>query len=100
MEHTLIPAGEKARSPATTQGTQLPTRQSLSARMEHAQQQLRAWQAQLALDAKQIESDRENAESPPISAGARMAVRGAILTDLRRMLDEVHDVVEMTQFGE
>ncbi len=100
MGSILLSAAGYVRSPATTQGTQLPTRQSLSARMEHAQQQLRAWQAQLALDAKQIESDRENAESPPISAGARMAVRGAILTDLRRMLDEVHDVVEMTQFGE
>jgi hypothetical protein len=64
--------------------------------MEHAQQQLRIWQVQLAQDAKQIESHTENADSPSISASYRIAIRGAILTDLRRMLDEVHDLAEMT----
>ena len=64
--------------------------------MEHAQQQLRIWQAQLAEDAKQIASHTKNADSSSISGDYRIAIRGAILTDLRRMLDEVHDVVEMT----
>jgi len=52
--------------------------------------------ANSAQDAKQIESQAEHADSPSISTGYRLAIRGAILTDLRRMLDEVHDVVEMT----
>ena len=64
--------------------------------MEHAQQQLRIREAQLTQDAKQIEAQIENADSPSISAGKRIAIRGAILTDLRRMLNEVQDVVEMT----
>ena len=66
--------------------------------MEHAQQQLRSWQEQLAQDvkAKEIEAQTVNAESSPsISIGSRIAIRGAILTDLRRMLDEVHDMVAM-----
>jgi hypothetical protein len=46
--------------------------------------------------AKQIEAQIENADSPSISAGKRIAIRGAILTDLRRMLNEVHDMVAMT----
>jgi hypothetical protein len=64
--------------------------------MEHARQQLRACQVQLAQDAKQIESPAANADSLSVSAGYRIAIRGAILTDLRRMLDEVNDIVEMT----
>jgi len=39
---------------------------------------------------------KKNADSPSISAGKRIAIHGAILTDLRRMLNEVHDMVEMT----
>ena len=92
----LLSAADYIRSPATTQGTDLPTQKSLSTRIEHAQQQLHAWQEQLAQDAKQIESSSENAASPPLNAGYQVAVRGAILTDLRRMLDEARDVVEMT----
>jgi len=92
----LVSAAGYVRSPATTQSSDLIERETLSTRMEHAQQQLRILQAQLAQDAKQIESPTENAANPSISAGYRIAIRGAILTDLRRMLDEVHDVVEMT----
>ena len=92
----LVSAAGYVRSPATTQSSDLIERETLSTRMEHAQQQLRILQAQLAQDAKQIESPTDNAANPSISAGYRIAIRGAILTDLRRMLDEVHDVVEMT----
>jgi hypothetical protein len=75
---------------------ELRKRETLRTHLEHAQQQLRIWQAQLAQDAKYSETQTENADSPSISAGYGLAIRGAILTDLRRMLDEVHDVVEMT----
>ena len=92
----LLSAAGYVRSHAATQSSDLPNTEALSTRMEHAQQQLRIWQAQLAQDAKQIESCTENADRPSISTGYRIAIRGAILTDLRRMLDEVHDVVEMT----
>lgn len=83
------------RSAATTQSNGLPDREDLSTYMEQAQQQLRIWQAQLAQDAKQIESQDEKTDSPSVSAGQRIAIRGAVLTDLRRMLDEVLDVVAM-----
>jgi len=92
----LVSAVGYIRSPTTTQSSGLPSREALSTRIEHAQQQLRTWQAQLAQDAQQIPSHTENAGSPSISAGYRLAIRGAILTDLRRMLDEVHDIFEMT----
>jgi hypothetical protein len=92
----LVTAAGYLRSPATTKSSDLPNRETLSASLEHAQQQLRTCQAQLAQDAKQIEAQTENADNPSISTGNRLAIRGAILTDLRRMLDEVQDVVEMT----
>jgi uncharacterized membrane protein YgaE (UPF0421/DUF939 family) len=92
----LVSTAGYIRSPATTQSSDLPNREALSSHMEHAQQQFRIWQAQLAQDAKHIERPTENADSLSISAGYRIAIRGAILTDLRRMLDEVKDVVEMT----
>ena len=94
----LVSAAGYLRSPTTTQSSDLPNREALSTHMERAQQQLRTWQVQLAQDTKQIEAHTENADSPSISAGYRIAIRGAILTDLRRMLDEVHDVVEMTSY--
>ena len=82
---------------ATPQSNNLPDRENLSTQVEHAQQQLRSWQEQLAQDSKQIEAQTVNADSPSsISIGSRIAIRGAILTDLRRMLDEVHDIVAMT----
>ena len=65
--------------------------------MAHARQQLRRSQTQLVHDAKQSEVQvEENVDSSSISAGYRLATRGAVLTDLRRMLDEVQDVVMMT----
>jgi uncharacterized membrane protein YgaE (UPF0421/DUF939 family) len=92
----LVTAAGYIRSPATTKSSDLPSRETLSTSLEHAQQQLRIREAQLTQDAKQIEAQIENADSPSISAGKRIAIRGAILTDLRRMLNEVQDVVEMT----
>jgi len=83
-------------SSATPQSNDIPDRENLSTQVEHAQQQLRSWQEQLAQDAKQIEAQTVNADSPFISIGYRIAIRGAILTDLRRMLDEVHEIVAMT----
>jgi len=87
---------EYLRSSTTPQSSDLPSREALSTRIEHAQQQLRTWQAQLAQDAQQIPSHTENPDSRSISAGYRLAIRGALLTDLRRMLDEVHEIFEMT----
>ena len=92
----LVSAVGYIRLPTTPQSSDLPSREALRTRIEHAQQQLRTWQAQLAQDAQQIPSYTENPDSPSISAGYRLAIRGAILTDLRRMLDEVHDIFEMT----
>jgi uncharacterized membrane protein YgaE (UPF0421/DUF939 family) len=91
----LVSAVGFIRSPATTQSNGIPDREELSISMEQAQQQLRIWQEQLAQDAKQIESQDDKADSPSVSMGQRIAIRGAILTDLRRMLDEVYDVVAM-----
>ncbi len=92
----LASAAHYIRSPATIQRSDFPNSEALSTRMEHAYQQLRIWLTQLVQDPKHIESQTENAGSPSISEGYRVAIRGAILTDLRRMLDEVHDVVTMT----
>ena len=92
----LAAAAGYLRLPATRQSSDLPNREALSTHMEHLQEQLRSWQARLAQDAKSIESQAENADTAPISVGYRLAIRGAILTDLRRMLDEVHDLTEMT----
>jgi uncharacterized membrane protein YgaE (UPF0421/DUF939 family) len=83
-------------SSAALQSNDLPDRENLRTQVEHAQQQLRSWQEQLAQDAKQIEAQTVNAESPSLSIGSRLAIRGAILTDLRRMLDEVHELVAPT----
>jgi hypothetical protein len=85
------------RSSASPQRSDLPGRKTLRTQVELAQQQLRSWQEQLAQDAQQYEAHTGNAESAPsISIGSRNAIRGAILTDLCRMLDEVHDMVAMT----
>lgn len=69
---------------------------NLRIRVEYAQQQLRNWQEQLAQDTKQIEIQTANAESSSITLGYRLAIHGAILTDLRRMLDEVLQIVALT----
>jgi hypothetical protein len=55
---------------------------------------------QLAQDAKPIESQTESTESLSINAGSLLALRGAILTDLRHMLDEVRDIIEAARQGE
>lgn len=60
---------------------------ALSASIDHAHQQFRAWQAQLARDAL-------TPDASAVSSGRALMVRGAILTDLRRMLDEAQDIVE------
>jgi len=84
-------------SSSTPQRNDLPDREALRTQVERAQQQLRSWQEQLAQDAQQHEAHTVYAESAPsISIGSSIAIRGAILTDLRRMLDEVHDMVAMT----
>ncbi len=92
----LSSAAAYLRLPATSPEGHLPDREALRSSIEHARHQLHIWQAQLAQDVQQQGASHTlNAESPIIAAGVRLAVRGAILTDLRRMLDEVHDVVEM-----
>jgi uncharacterized membrane protein YgaE (UPF0421/DUF939 family) len=95
--HILALAAEYMHSPATKQKDNLPKKEDLSIDMEHARQQLRSAQTQLVHDAKQSEIQiAENVDSSSVSTGYRLATRGAILTDLRRMLDEVQDLVMMT----
>ena len=64
----------------------------LSARIGRAQRQFSDWQAQLARDS----------QSPSASittSGRTLMLRGALLTDLRRMLDEAQDIAELTTTG-
>lgn len=77
-----------ARVSTTIPGSDVLTGEALSARLEPARRQLHTAQAQLAQDSL-------NPDSSVISSGRLIMVRGAILTDLRRMLDEVHDLVEL-----
>lgn len=84
-------------SPAQLPRNELLTRETLRSRLEDAQQHLLSWQMQLEQDAKPIEPQ---AESLSISAGSLLALRGAILTDLRHMLDEVLDLIEAARQGE
>lgn len=86
----LVAAAEHLRASATTpSGGEQPAGVSLNARIERAQQQFSAWQAQLARDTL-------NPDNSIVRSGRALMVRGALLTDLRRMLDEVQDVVELT----
>lgn len=62
---------------------------ALSARIERAQRQFGAWQAQLALAS-------QSPDASIATSGRALMVRGAILTDLRRMLDEAQDIAELT----
>ena len=89
----LAAVAQYLRSPATHQSSNLPSSATLSTRVKQAQQQLSLWQAQLAQDAQHSKPPTEHVDHPSIDPGYRLAIRGAILTDLRRMLDEVHDVV-------
>lgn len=84
----LLPASSVESNPAD--------REALRSRIEHAQQPLQVWQGQLAQDVRQQGTSQAlNADNLLIAVGVRLAVRGTILTDLGRMLDEVNDVIEM-----
>lgn len=96
MKSILLAVAVYVRSSTITQSSDLPDKEVISTHMKHAQQQLHACQAQLARDAVQIGTSTKNTESLSISAGSRLAIRGTILTDLRRMLDEVRDVISLT----
>lgn len=87
-------------SPVPRPSSELIARETLRSRLEDAQQRLRSWQMQLAQDAKPIESQTESTASLAINAGSLLALRGAILTDLRHMLDEVRDIIEAARQGE
>jgi uncharacterized membrane protein YgaE (UPF0421/DUF939 family) len=92
----LAAAAQELRSSATNQSSKLPSSATLSTRVEQAQRQLSLWQAQLAQDTQDIKPSTEPVDSQSLNPGYRLAIRGSILTDLRRMLDEVHDVVAAT----
>jgi uncharacterized membrane protein YgaE (UPF0421/DUF939 family) len=96
IERVLLAVTMYIRSSTTTQSSDLPDKQVISTQMEHAQQQLHACQAQLARDAVQSDASTKDTGSLSMNAGYSLTVRGTILTDLRHMLDEVRDVVEMT----
>jgi hypothetical protein len=90
----LLSAAASLRLPATSARSNLTDR-DLRSCIEHTRQQLHVWQGQLAQEVKQQGASQTlNADGSFIAVGVRLAVRGAILTDLRRMLDEVHDVIE------
>ena len=79
--------------------TPLPNSERLTReiRLEDAQQRHSRWQMQLAQDAKPTES---HTESLSLNAGSLLALRGAMLTDFRHMLDEVRDLIEAARQGE
>ena len=71
----------------------------LRSSIEHARQQLSYWQGQLVQDVKQQGAVQPlKAYGSLSSVGVRLVVRGTMLTDLRRMLDEARDVIEMLSF--
>jgi uncharacterized membrane protein YgaE (UPF0421/DUF939 family) len=65
---------------------------ALSARVGRAQRQFGAWQAQLARDS-------QSPDASIATSGRTLMLRGALLTDLRRMLDEAQDIAELTTTG-
>ncbi|GLV60884.1 hypothetical protein KDH_77030 [Dictyobacter sp. S3.2.2.5] len=69
----------------------------LRARLEDAQWRLQNWQAQLERDAQ---SGEVPAEGQRLSTGSMLVMRGAILTDLRHMLAEVHDLIDAAYHDE
>lgn len=103
------PAGTQSTSTATTTATMTATmtdqtgeaeaareageaeaaKEVLSARITRAQRQFGAWQAQLARDS-------QSPNGSMTTSGRALMVRGALLTDLRRMLDEAQDIAELT----
>jgi hypothetical protein len=91
----LFAAAEYVCSPATTRSGDMLAKEALIAQVERTQRQFRNWHTQLAEDAKQISVRAENADNQFSDPGYRIAIRGTILTDLRRMLNEVQDIVEM-----
>lgn len=68
-----------------------PAAPTMLARIEDAQRQFGAWQAQLARDALPPDASAT-------TSGRVLMLRGAILTDLRRMLDEAQDIVELAAY--
>jgi hypothetical protein len=93
------------RSPATPSGIVLdagPAPDILRLRIAHAQQQLAAWETHLAHHAPEAQQAQHGTAPPepanrsPIGGADHIALRGALLTDLRRMLDEAQDMVEAT----
>jgi hypothetical protein len=92
----LASAAQYLRLPATSPQSPLPDREALCSGIEHARQQLYSWQGQMAQDVKQQGAlPTLNTESLFIATGEANAGSGALLTDLPRMLNEVHDVIEM-----
>jgi uncharacterized membrane protein YgaE (UPF0421/DUF939 family) len=86
----LAAAADVLRAPATASANERPTGESASTSAEgaqEAQQLFRAWQVQLA-------QETQSPDDSVVSSGRAITVRGAILTDLRRMYDEVRDIVE------
>ena len=91
----LFSAAASLRSPAPSAASNRVC-EDLRSCIEQTRQQLSIWQEQLVYEVKQQGASQPlNTDGALMAAGVRLAVRGAILTDLRRMLDEVHDVIGM-----
>lgn len=89
------PGASKAES---QQGLDTGTNQLIT-QIDESHQRIRHLQEQLAREtqeARHAELPATDGGSALDIAGYRLAIRGALLTDLRRMLDEVQDVVTMT----
>jgi len=85
---TLATTAESMRAPTDTSPGAQPTAITASERIGEARQRFSAWQAQLARDAR-------SPDTSATSSGRALMLRGAILTDLRRMLEEAQDIVEL-----
>jgi hypothetical protein len=62
MGSTLRSIAERIHSSASPQRNDIPDRETLKTQVEHAQQQLRSWQEQLVLDAKEKQAHMVNAK--------------------------------------
>ncbi len=84
----LVTTAKSMRASSASHNNAQPAAPTLLARIEDTLRQFGAWQAQLARDA--LPPDASAATS-----GRVLMLRGAILTDLRRMLEEAQDIVEL-----
>jgi uncharacterized membrane protein YgaE (UPF0421/DUF939 family) len=82
----LVTTAESMR--ASPQNNAQPAASAMLARIEDTQRQFGVWQADLARDALPPDASAT-------TSGRVLMLRGTILTDLRRMIEEAQDIVEL-----